>query len=132
MKNYEIRHALSTIKNLTINLRIFIQENPHLFVSGNLNVATNLLTNIIPVQYLTKEYLSLFEDESKRKSEIWSLLLTHMFEVEQNFKILANRSEFEEQIQDICFLIHEVYEAINFIFDAELEMNKELKTLLLK
>lgn len=55
-----------------------------------------------------------------------------MYEVEQNFKNVVNRSEFVEQIQDICFLIHEVYEAINFIFDAELEIDKELKALLLK
>jgi hypothetical protein len=100
--------TLAPIKNLENQVHLFIydvvpHDNPHLFVP-----MFNLLSYVTPIQYLFKEYL-LVKVGNEREEELKLLVLDHLWFVQRDFRLLAERTANEQRKRDVWYSLYEAY-----------------------
>ncbi|MFC5732528.1 hypothetical protein [Cytobacillus gottheilii] len=125
MNKLQLQSAITQSKNLESSIRIFVSESYHYSLKDTFNkplrLATTLLSNVIPLKYLVKEYFynpelyKQFDDISDQIFHHIDMIEEALQEIlelglqnEEEFKHVYSQFNFTRNLY--CELLAEVYE----------------------
>lgn len=102
------QQKMSAIKNFENQIRLFLYDNFHLGEEPqNFFLILNLLSNVVPPQYLFGKYW--VTSEVEEKEELSDLIRDHFNQIMKDFRFLAKQTVREENVKEIWKSFYQVY-----------------------